>query len=159
MPFSLLSHSKGLVFCCCEEAGQDLVCTSFSSAVMNSFSEQGKQGSAQLGARMYQEAGTSPPSKQLLSFLIYSSDCIFPFFFREEEGKKEIESLEKQLQDVKKETEIELQVRSLGITPGGSLLASSPLLPRNSSAVCSTEPTCGYITIQQNNCSKDLYSE
>lgn len=51
--------------------------------------------------------------KHLLSFLIYSSDCIFPFFFREEEGKKEIKSLEKQLQDVKKQTEIELQVRTL----------------------------------------------
>lgn len=108
---------------------------------------------------MYQEAGTSPSSKQLLSFLIYSSDCIFPFFFREKEGKKEIKSLEKQLQDVKKETEIELQVRSLGIMPGESLLASSPLLPRNSLAVCSAERTCGFIMIQQNSCSKDLCSE
>lgn len=42
-----------------------------------------------------------------------SSDCIFPFSFREEEGKKEIKSLQKQLQDVKKETEVELQVRLL----------------------------------------------
>ncbi|XP_009945566.1 PREDICTED: IQ domain-containing protein G [Leptosomus discolor] len=33
------------------------------------------------------------------------------FLIREEEGKKEIKSLEKQLQDVKKETEIELQNR------------------------------------------------
>lgn len=70
---------------------------------------------------------------QLLLFLIYSSNCILPFSFREEEGKKEIKSLQKQLQDVKKETEIELQVRLLntGHLARGSVLASLLLLPRN----------------------------
>ncbi|KFZ64466.1 IQ domain-containing protein G, partial [Podiceps cristatus] len=38
------------------------------------------------------------------------------FLIREEEGKKEIKSLEKQLQDIKKETEIELQNRDNMIT-------------------------------------------
>lgn len=87
--------------------------TSLCSAARNLLCEQGKWGSTQLGAAMYQETGRSHLGKQLLSFLIYSSNCIFPFLFREEEGKKEIKSLEKQLQDVKKQTEIELQVRSL----------------------------------------------
>lgn len=43
-----------------------------------------------------------------MSFLIHSS-----IFFRDEELKTEIKALEKQLRDVKKETETELQVRSV----------------------------------------------
>lgn len=70
-------------------------------------------GSVQLGAAMYKESENSLARYTALVFLDISHNCILPFSFREEEGKKEIKSLQKQLQDVKKETEIELQVRLL----------------------------------------------
>lgn len=111
--FLLLSHRKQLVFYWSEEAGQAFACTSFSSAVRNSVSEQDKQGSVQQGATMYQDRKFPFKVNSSCLFYIYSSDCIFTFFFREQEGKKQIKSLKKQLQDVKKQTETELKVRSL----------------------------------------------
>lgn len=72
----LLSPRKGLVFCCSAQAGRDFVCTSFSSVVTDSLSEQGKQGSAQLA--LYQETGSSPLGKQL--FFWYIQVIVFSHF-------------------------------------------------------------------------------
>ncbi|XP_009874110.1 PREDICTED: IQ domain-containing protein G-like, partial [Apaloderma vittatum] len=61
------------------------------------------------------------------------------FLIREEEGKEEIKSLEKQLQDVKKETKIELQVQA-GISTRShkKVLGSLAHLKRIYTNVCST---------------------
>lgn len=101
---------------------------------------------------------------QLLFFLIYSSDCILPFSFREEEGKKEIKSLQKQLQDVKKETEIELQVRWLNTGHHARGKCVSKLAPAAQELALRWEDTA-YAAIlhlrieKQSNCDTDLYSE
>lgn len=93
--------------------GRPELCNSFSSAVKNTWGvsriiEAVLSWTLQCIRRQGLLLG-----KQLLSFFMDSNDCISPFFFRAEEGKREIKSLEKQLRDVKKEMEVELQVRSL----------------------------------------------
>ncbi|XP_010156927.1 PREDICTED: IQ domain-containing protein G, partial [Eurypyga helias] len=61
--------------------------------------------------KMMQESGTFNSLTEANEREKAKKSKFHDFLIREEEGKKEIKSLQKQLQDVKKETEIELQNR------------------------------------------------